>query len=188
MRFSLALSLCVLAPAVALADCPDPAQPLTKVTYDTGMTMEVVTRMEDTVVFLQTITKTGKTVEMTVTAANFTLSALRGGEGAVFDWKTPLPAAADYVPGASFTAEAMLTTPGGLPPRPFKAEVAVLGEEVVTIAGCDFPAMKMVVKTSEGGMPMGENTKWVHMPTLVSLKSEIVDKGEMRPQTAVAVE
>ncbi|MCB6179658.1 hypothetical protein LHP98_16165 [Rhodobacter sp. Har01] len=187
IRFT-ALSLACLAPLAALADCPDPSAPLTRVSYDSGATMEVLSRDGDTVVFRQTIAKTGKVVEMTVRSANFTLSALRDGEGAVFDWKSALPSAADYTPGATFSAEAILTTPGLLPPRPFTTEVQVLGEETVTIAGCPFPALKMLVKSTEGGQSLGSNTKWVHMPTLVSLKSVVEDRGETRPQAAVEVE
>lgn len=90
IRFA-ALSLTCLFPLAALADCSDPAAPLRKVTYDSGATMEVLSRDGDTVVFRQTIAKTGRVVEITVKSANFTLSALRDGEGAVFDWKTALP-------------------------------------------------------------------------------------------------
>lgn len=61
----------------------------------------------------------------------------------------------------------------------------MLGEETITIAGCAFPTLKMEVKSSEGGQSLGTNTKWVHMPTLVSLKSVIEDHGETRPQEAV---
>ncbi len=56
-------------------------------------------------------------VEMTVQSGLYTLSALRDGEGAVFEWKAALPGVADLVPGAVFEAEAILTTPGFLPPR-----------------------------------------------------------------------
>lgn len=181
--FALALSLAL--PGAALAECPGIIQ---KATYNSGAVVEVVDRKPDTLLYRQTVVETGKTVEMTVQAALFTLTALRDGEGAVFEWKTALPGVAELVPGARFHAEAVLTTPGFLPPRPFTADVEVLGQEDVTVAGCTYPALKVLVKNNEAGRPLGDNTKWIHLPSLITLKSEIADKGEVKGQEVIALE
>jgi hypothetical protein len=181
----LALTLAFALPGAALADCPDVIQ---KATYNSGALIEVQGREPDRIVYHHTVVETGKTVEMTVQAGLFTITALRDGEGAVFEWKTTLPGVADLVPGATFHAEATLTTPGFLPPRPFTADVEVLGTEEVTVAGCAYPALKVLVKNNEAGRPLGDNTKWIHLPSLITLKSEIAEKGEVKGQEIVALE
>ena len=181
----LALSLALSLPGAAFAACPEVIQ---KATYSSGAVIEVQERTPDRLVYRQTVVETGKQVEMTVQAGIFTLTALRDGEGAVFDWKTALPGLADLVPGASFHAEATLTTPGFLPPRPFTADVEVLGVEDVTVAGCTYPALKLLVKNNEAGKPLGENTKWLHLPSLISLKSEIAEQGGVKGQEVIALE
>lgn len=182
---ALTLALGLALPAAAQAACPD--LPM-KATYSSGAVVEVLGREPDRLIYRQTVVETGKTVEMTVQAGLFTLTALRDGEGAVFDWKTALPGVADLLPGATFHAEAMLTTPGFLPPRPFTADVEVLATEEVTVAGCSYPALKVLVKNAEGGRPLGDNTKWIHLPSLITLKSEIAEKGEVKGQEVIALE
>lgn len=175
----------VLGTAPALAACPD--LPL-KATYDSGMTIEVSERGADVLSYRQTIIESGKVTDMVVQDGLFTLSATRDGVGAEFDWKTELPAAADLVPGAAFAAEAILTTPGLLPPRPFRAEVRVIGEEVIEASGCSYPVMKIEVENFEGGQPLGLNTKWLHVPSLISLRSVIEEHGDQRAQEVTVLE
>lgn len=169
----------------AMAACPD--LPL-KASYNSGMTIEVSERGADVLSYRQTIIESGKVTDMVVQDGIFTLSATRDGVGAEFDWKTELPGVADLVPGASFTAEAILTTPGLLPPRPFKAEVRVIGEEVIEVAGCTYPVLKIEVENFEGGQPLGLNTKWLHVPSLISLRSLIEEHGDQRAQEVTALE
>ncbi len=186
---SLSLLVPVLAPGRAAAGCYDTtasALPL-KASYDSGQEIEVLSRDGDRMVYRQTIVETGKTVEMTLHAGLFTLTALRDGEGAVFDWKTPLPGIADLKPGAKFRAEAMLTTPGILPPRPFVTEVEVLGDDTVEIDGCAYPVMKVLVKNFEAGKPLGDNTKWLHLPSMITLRSIVADHGSSREQAVTAL-
>jgi hypothetical protein len=178
------LALCL--PAAALADCPTADAPITKASYNSGATVEVIGRDGDRIVYRQTIAETGQVVEMTVQAGIYTLTALRDGEGAVFDWKAALPVVADLAPGASFHSEATLTTPGFMPPRPFMADVQVIGEEEVTVAGCTLTTLKVVVKNNEAGQQLGDNTKWIHIPSLLTVKSEIADHGEVRLQEVTA--
>lgn len=194
LAFFTALSLSLLAPLLAPgraeAACfeAESAALPGKATYDSGQVIEVLSRDGDRMTYRQTIVESGKTVEMTVQAGLFTLSALRDGEGAVFDWKTPLPALAELTPGATFRAEAILTTPGLLPPRPFVAEVQVLAEERLQLAGCDWPVLKVLVKNTEGGKPLGENTKWLHVPSMITLKSVVADHGSSRTQQVTALD
>lgn len=179
-----ALGLAAPAAADCLADGSGPA----KITFDSGAVVEVTGHQGDVLSYRQTVVDSGKTVEMTVHLGVFTLSALRDGEGAVFDWKTDLPKAADLVPGATFQEEAMLTTPGFLPPRPFKTDLTVVGDEDLTVAGCTIRATKMVIHNREAGKDLGEITKWVHMPTLLTLRSEVREGSAMRAQEAVTIE
>jgi hypothetical protein len=183
---SFALALCLSSPA--MADClPDGALP-SKLTFNSGAVVEVLGREGETLRYRQTIAENGRQVEMTVHAGIYTVSALRDGEGAVFDWKDPLPALADLVPGATFAHEAILTTPGFLPPRPFKTEVQIVGMEEITVAGCAMQALKMVVKNNEAGKDLGEITKWVDPATLLTLKSEVREGEAMRAQEVVVME
>lgn len=175
----------VLGAAPALAACPDLPD---RAEYDSGMTMEVVERGADVLTYRQTITESGKETDMVVQAGLFTLSAMRDGVGASFDWKTELPGVADLVPGATFTAEATLTTPGLLPPRPFRTEVRVIGEETIEVAGCSYPVMKIEVENFEGGQPLGLNTKWLHLPSLVVMRSTIAEHGSARTQEVTALD
>jgi hypothetical protein len=184
---SLALCLILGAALPAGADCPAP-EALTKVTFNSGAVIEILGREGDVLTYRQTVVETGRVVEMTVQSGLYTLTALRDGEGAVFDWKTALPGVADLVPGAVFTAEAMLTTPGFLPPRPFAAKVTVVGPEEVTVAGCTYDALKVVVENAEAGKPLGVNTKWLQLDSLISLRSEIAEGGEVKVQEVVAFE
>lgn len=167
------------------ATCPEAP---VKASYNSGATVDVIAKMGDTLVYRQTVEATGQVVDMTVHLGLVTLTALRGGEGAVFEWKTPLPTAADLIPGATFSLEAMLTTPGILPPRPFTAEIEVIGLESVEVGGCSYEALKVVIKNAEGGKPLGDNVKWIHLPTLVTLKSEITEQGDTRVQEVTALE
>lgn len=187
---SLGLLAPLLAPSPARAACYDTeaATLPSRATYDSGQVIDILSRDGDRMTYRQTIVASGKTVEMTVQSGLFTLSALRDGEGAVFDWKTPLPAMADLKPGATFRAEAILTTPGLLPPRPFVAEVQVLGPETLDIAGCAYPVLKVLVQNSEGGKPLGDNTKWLHLPSMITLKSVVADHGSSREQVVTALE
>ncbi len=117
-----------------LAEClPEDRLP-ERLTYDSGAVVEVLGYKDDAVIYRQTVVESGKTVEMTVHAGLYTLSALRDGEGAVFDWKGTLPAVDDLVAGLKLSSEAMLTTPGLLPPRPFTTEIEVVGLEEITVA------------------------------------------------------
>jgi hypothetical protein len=159
-----------------------------KLTFDSGAMVEVLGREGETLRYRQTIAENGRVVEMTVHAGIFTVSALRDGEGAVFDWKEALPTLAELVPGAAFTREAILTTPGFLPPRPFTTEVEIIGMEEITVAGCAMQALKMVVKNNEAGKDLGEITKWVDLATLLTLKSEVREGDAMRAQEVVAME
>lgn len=182
----LALALCLSSPA--MAGClPDGTLPV-KATYNSGVIYEVLGREGESLAYRQTVIENGKQVEMTVHAGIFTVSALRDGEGAVFDWKTGLPALADLVAGAVFAEEAMLTTPGLLPPRPFATEVTIIGMEDITVAGCTYPALKMVVKNKEAGKDLGEITKWLHLPSLLTLRSEVREGDKMRLQEVVVLE
>ena len=186
MRLSIALCLGLCSPV--FGDClPDGGLPQ-KLTLSSGAVIEVLGREGDAVSYRQTIIETGKQVEMTVHAGIFTVSALRDGEGAVFDWTTGLPALAELVPGAVFHEEAMLTTPGFLPPRPFTTDLEVIGEEMITVAGCEIAALKIVVKNREAGKDLGEITKWVHLPSLLTLKSEVREGDKMRAQEVVVME
>lgn len=181
---ALCLTLCL--PATAFAECPSADAPITRATYNSGAVVEVMGRDGNQIVYRQTIAETGKVVEMTVQAGIYTITALRDGQGAVFDWKAALPTVADLTPGADFHSEATLTTPGFMPPRPFTADVTVVGEEEVTVAGCTLPTLKVVVKNNEAGQALGDNTKWIHMPSLLTVKSEIADHGEVRLQEVIA--
>ncbi len=187
---SLSFLVPLLGPATARADCYDTtiAALPSKATYDSGQVIEVLSRDGDRMTYRQTILESGRQVEMTVQAGLFTLSALRDGEGAVFDWKTALPGLADLQPGGRLHAEAILTTPGLLPPRPFTTDVEVLGRETVEIDGCAYPALKILVKNVEGGKPLGDNTKWIHIPSMITLKSIVADHGSSREQTVTALE
>lgn len=183
---SLALCLLGLGVAVpAMAGCPAP-DALSKLTFNSGAVIEILGREGDVLTYRQTVAETGRVVEMTVQAGIYTLSALRDGEGAVFDWKAPLPGLADLVPGAVFASEAILTTPGFLPPRPFTTKVTVAGPEEVTVAGCTYAALKVVVENAEAGKPLGVNTKWLNPESLVSLRSEIAEGADVRVQEVVA--
>lgn len=185
IRSSLSVLALAFAAAPAFAACPEmPA----KLSYNSGAVVEVLSRDADRIVYRQTLAENGRVVEMTVQAGIYTITALRDGEGAVFDWKTALPTVAELVPGASFRSEAILTTPGFMPPRPFTAEVEVIGPEEVTVAGCTYPALKVVVRNNEGGKALGDNTKWIHLPTLLTLKSEIAEGTDVRAQEAVVIE
>lgn len=180
----LALALCLSSPA--LADClPEGGVPA-KLTYDSGAVVEVLGREGETVRYRQTVT--GKEVEMTVHAGIFTVSALRDGEGAVFDWTIGLPALTELTAGASFHEEAMLTTPGFLPPRPFTTDLEIIGMEEIEVAGCRMQALKMVVRNREAGKDLGEITKWLHLPSLLTLRSEVREGAAMRAQEVVAME
>lgn len=182
----LALALCLSSPVTA--EClPEGTKP-TKATYNSGSVIEVLGYEGETLTYRQTIIENGKQVEMTVHAGIFTISALRGGEGAVFAWKTGLPALSELVAGASFAEEAMLTTPGLLPPRPFTTDLTIIGMEEITVAGCTYPALKMVVTNKEAGKDLGQTTKWVHLPSLLTLRSEVRQGDDMRLQEAVVVE
>jgi hypothetical protein len=182
----LALAVCLGSPV--MADClPEGTLPF-RATYNSGVIYEVTGRAGETLTYRQTIIESGKQVEMTVHAGIFTVSALRDGEGAVFDWKTGLPALADLVAGATFAEEAMLTTPGLLPPRPFTTDVSIIGVEDITVAGCTYQALKMVVKNKEAGKDLGEITKWLHLPSLLTLKSEVREGEKMRVQEVVVLE
>ncbi|MEZ5796184.1 MAG: hypothetical protein R3D63_00985 [Paracoccaceae bacterium] len=177
---------CMTAPAIA--DCLPQGGLPQKITYNSGAIIEVLGREGDTLRYRQTIIETGKQVEMLVQDGVFTLSALRDGEGAVFEWKGALPVVADLVPGATFHAEAMLTTPGFLPPRPFVTDLAIVGMEEIEVAGCRMPALKVIVNNAEAGQSLGETVKWLHLPTLLTLRSEITARGETRVQEAVVIE
>lgn len=182
----LVLALCLSSPA--LADClPEGGMPA-KLTYDSGAVVEVLGREGETVRYRQTIAGNGRVVEMTVHAGIFTVSALRDGEGAVFDWTTGLPALAELTAGASFHEEAMLTTPGFLPPRPFTTDLEIVGMEEIQVAGCRMQVLKMVVRNREAGKDLGEITKWVHLPSLLTLRSEVREGTAMRAQEVVAME
>ncbi len=184
---SLALCLTFGAALPALAECPAPGA-LTQLTFNSGATIDILSREGDVLTYRQTVAETGRVVEMTVQSGLYTLTALRDGEGAVFDWKTALPGVADLVPGAVFEAEATLTTPGFLPPRPFTAKVTVVGPEEVTVAGCTYPALKVVVENAEAGKPLGVNTKWLNLDSLISLKSEIAEGDQVKTQEVVALQ
>jgi hypothetical protein len=106
----------------------------------------------------------------------------------VFDWKTALPAVDELAAGMTVSAEAILTTPGFLPPRPFTTEIEVVGMEEITVAGCLMPALKVIVRNREAGKDLGEITKWLHLPTLLSLKSEVREGDKIRAQEVVAME
>lgn len=180
------LALCLSSPA--MADClPEGSLPL-RLTYDSGAVIEVLGREGEAVRYRQIVVETGKQVEMTVHAGIFTVSALRDGEGAVFDWTTGLPVLAELVPGAMFHEEAMLTTPGFLPPRPFTTDLEIVGLEEIEVAGCKVEALKMVVRNREAGKDLGEITKWVHLPSLLTLRSEVREGGSMRAQEVVVME
>ncbi len=181
-----ALALCLSSPG--LADCLPEGSPPSRLTYDSGAMIEVLAREGETVRYRQTVAETGKQVEMTVHAGIFTVSALRDGEGAVFDWTTGLPALAELVPGATFHEEAMLTTPGFLPPRPFTTDLEIVGIEEIEVAGCRMQALKMVVRNREAGKDLGEITKWLHLPSLLTLRSEVREGAAMRAQEVVAME
>ncbi|MFZ1469641.1 MAG: hypothetical protein WAT09_11795 [Paracoccaceae bacterium] len=183
----LTLSLALL-PMPLLADCLPEGQLPVKATYDSGATVETLGRDGDALRYRQIIAESGKEIEMTVHAGIFTLSALRGGEGAVFAWKDPLPALADLTPGSTFHAEAMLTTPGFLPPRPFVTDLTVIGDEVIEVAGCPMPALKIIVINHEAGKNLGEITKWLHLPSLLTLKSEVREGDKMRGQEVTSLE
>lgn len=186
MRLTLAFCLGLSSPA--FAECLPEGQMPEKLTYDSGAVIEVLGYKDDAVIYRQTVVESGKQVEMTVHAGIYTLSALRDGEGAVFDWKTALPAVDDLAAGMTVSAEAMLTTPGFLPPRPFTTELEVVGMEEITVAGCPMPALKVIVRNREAGKDLGEITKWLHLPTLLSLKSEVREGDKTRAQEVVAME
>ena len=159
-----------------------------KVTFDSGAVIEVLGHEGETIRYRQTIVETGKEVEMTVHAGIFTVSALRDGEGAVFEWKDALPGLTELVPGAKFHEEAILTTPGFLPPRPFTTDLEIIGAEEITVAGCKMQALKMVVKNNEAGKDLGVITKWLDPSTLITLRSEVREGDKMRAQEVVALE
>lgn len=174
--------------APATAGClPEGTLP-SKVTLDSGAVIEVLGREGETIRYRQTIVETGKEMEMTVHAGIFTISALRGAEGAVFEWKDALPTLAELTPGARFQEEAILTTPGILPPRPFSTDLEIIGTEEITVAGCKMQALKMVVKNNEAGKDLGVITKWLDPMTLITLRSEVREGDRMRAQEVVAIE
>lgn len=174
--------------APLLADCLPAGTAPSKVTFDSGAVIEVLGHEGDAIRYRQTVIESGKEVEMTVHAGVFTVSALRDGEGAVFEWKDALPTLAEMTPGASFHAEAILTTPGFLPPRPFTTDLEILGPEEITVAGCKMQVLKMVVKNNEAGKDLGEITKWLDPSTLITLRSEVREGDKMRAQEVVAIE
>ncbi len=46
----------------------------------------------------------------------------------------------------------------------------------------------MIVRNREAGKDLGEITKWLHLPTLLSLKSEVREGDRTRAQEVVAME
>lgn len=173
--------------APAMADCLPEGQLPKTLTSDSGATIKVKGRKGDVLTYRQTIAESGKKIDMVVHAGIFTLEANRGGEKAVFDWTTGLPSVAELTPGASFHEEAILTTPGTLPPRPFTTDLKVVGLETITIAGCDYKALKVVVKSNEAGRDLGENTKWIHLPSLTTLRSELREGQALHMQEVIEV-
>lgn len=188
MKRRILVALLVAFAAPALADCLPEGQLPKTLTSDSGATIELKAREGDAISYRQTIAESGKQIDMVVHAGIFTLEAKRGEEGAVFDWTTDLPSVADLTPGASFHEEAILTTPGILPPRPFTTDVTVVGREEITIAGCKYEALKVVVKNNEAGRDLGENTKWIHLPSLTTLRSELREGEAVHKQEMIAVE
>ena len=183
-RTVLFAAFCLTSPA--LADCLPEGQAPFKLVLDSDVTIRVLDQDGDRLHYMQSTPEMD--VEMTVQVGAFTLASLRNGEGAVFDWKTPLPGRADLVPGAKFHAEAMLTTPGILPPRPFTTDLEVIGPEEVTVAGCTMQALKVVVVNREAGKNLGEITKWLEPMTLLSLRSEVRQGDDMRAQEVIRME
>ena len=88
-----------------------------------------------------------------------------------YDWATTLPALADIVPGATFILEGTLRAADGYA-EAVKLQLRVLGPGQVTVGDCTLDVMRVETVDWIGGQMVGTITLFLHLPSLMVLRSE----------------
>ncbi|WP_146161971.1 hypothetical protein [Pseudogemmobacter blasticus] len=185
---SIVFALCLTLPLPSLAECLADVQLPLDLTFNGNVHSEILANEGDIIRYRQYDFERKKFMEMTVQAGIFVLLADKyPGDAATFHWSTFLPGRKDIVPGAKFHAEASVTRPEVAQPNSYVLDVNVLGAEDLNILGCHFPVMKIMVTNREGKKPALVVTKWLHMPTLITLRGEFIEGGVLHVNEVTAI-
>lgn len=94
-----------------------------------------------------------------------------GADGPVsHDWTTPLPSAADLVPGATFDLAGSLQAWGEVEPLALRLSVRETAE--LTVAGCSYPVTVIEMQQTLGAEVVPPVVVWLHLPSLLPLREE----------------
>jgi hypothetical protein len=94
----------------------------------------------------------------------------------VYDWATPLPAVADLVPGAAFRLDGRLAGDGQ--DEAVAMDIRVVGPESLTVGNCAVAVLKVEITNLYAGQTIGLTTHYLHLPSLLILRSEMVPEGD----------
>jgi hypothetical protein len=117
--------------------------------------------------------------DTTIHAANFPLRLRWGDQERVMTWEGPLPGLADLTAGNSFRATAQIAE-NGKAAGTMTVTVQVVGPTEIAIRDCTYPVVEMQVthETDSGPGPVVVR-KWLHLPSLIVLGSDVQQNGKM---------
>ncbi|GAB1362483.1 hypothetical protein MASR1M32_17190 [Rhodobacter sp.] len=109
-----------------------------------------------------------------------------GADGPVsLDWSTPLPAAADLVPGATFTLEGSQHAWGEV--APLRLTLIVQAVEQLTVAGCRYEVTRIGMRRDLDQDCPTEVQVWLHLPSLLPLREASAAAGDPWQRDVVAL-
>lgn len=92
-----------------------------------------------------------------------------GADGPVsHDWTTPLPSAADLVPGAKFDLKGNVDAWGER--VPVSLTLSVAGTEQLEVAGCSYDVTRIETRRRVNGAEEDPVEVWLHLPSLLPLR------------------
>ena len=164
-----AAAVLLLSAAPAFAEgCP---AVITGIDWDNGSSDTVTSRASDMLVLDSEIAMGGEErypIRFRLQAGVIPLWN-SGADGPVStDWATPLPAAADLVPGASFTLGGSQHAWGEV--EPVRLTLTVQAVEMLTVAGCQYEVARIGMRRTLAHDSPTEAQVWLHLPSLLPLR------------------
>jgi len=175
---ALILLVAAFAPVGLSAACLDGSNGRlpTEVTFQSGESVRVIELSSDRIRYLNVDSAGQPAGELTAHLGIFSLVFERQGMVNRFDWTTELPDLSELTPGASFHEEAMLSYKEKA--ASFITEAKVLRSETIEVDGCKFDVLRVDVSSWIDGKVYGRVEKWLHLPSLITLKA-IVRQGDV---------
>ncbi len=189
MRIFAILSALVCMAAPALAICRDGIEApfATKITFDGGTVVEVLERTDDTVRTRTVLSGTSNPTELTMHAGIFMMISQRGQSSVRFEWVDDLPSTDDLSVGATYAENAKVFVNSDYQSA-LTTTVRVLGAENVVVGGCAYPVLVIHIANVENGQAVVELTRYLHVPSLTTLKSVLRQGTIVRKNVAVTLE